>query len=182
MTHIFDDKKFKKLDSPHRRKILPIETVLDYIGLTNNQIIADVGCGIGYFAFPFAETAKTVLAIDVSQVMIDELSKRNQKKNIVPLKGDFSEVLKEKVDIFFTSTLLHELDDLDEFTRNAIKHLSKDGRLIFLDFRKKETGVGPDVDKRIPAEEVQEIFKKNKLKDIRINYINEIFYIVEGKL
>lgn len=182
MTHIFNDKQFKKLESPARRKSLPIEKVIDLMAIGQEATIADVGCGIGYFAFPFSKRAKKVYAIDISQVMIDELNKRNDVEKIIPLLGDFNDLLEEKVDIFFTSTLIHELEDLQSFTKDAIQHLSPNGRLVFLDFRKKETGMGPDVDKRIASEDLKVLFEEYKLRDVKIHYINDIFYMVEGKL
>ncbi|MCH4891391.1 class I SAM-dependent methyltransferase [Acidaminobacter sp. JC074] len=181
MSHIFNEKHFKKLDSPERRKILPIDKVIESIQLDENMIVADVGCGIGYFSFPFSQTAKKVYGIDISEVMIEELEKRNKDKLVIPILGDFKEKLSEKVHVFFTSTVIHELPDLKQFTRDAIDKLDVDGRLIYLDFQKKETGFGPSVEKRVASDDVVQLFESLGLKDIENIELNDVFYLVIGK-
>ncbi len=181
MTHIFDEKNFKKLDSPERRKILPIDDVISLVELTKDMVVADVGCGIGYFTFPFAKVSKKIYGIDISEVMIEELTKRNTNQNVIPLQGDFVEKLNAKVDIFFTSTVIHELPDLGQFTRDAIDKLNLNGQLVYLDFQKKETGFGPSVDKRISSDEVVKLFKASGLNEIEKILLNEVFYIVKGR-
>lgn len=182
MTHIFDPKHFLKLDSPKRREILPIDLVIEHLQIRSHMDIADVGCGIGYFSFPFAEHANSVHAVDISDVMITELIKRNHYHNLMPHLGDFNEILKpESVDLFFTATVIHELDDITTFTHQAVKKLKPNGRLAYLDFHKKETGPGPSVEKRIASEAVCDLFISLGLKDIKTFDINHIFYLVVGR-
>ena len=181
MTHIFNEKHFKKLDSPERRKILPIDDVISMIGLKDDMVVADVGCGIGYFSFPFAKVSDKVYGIDISEVMIEELTKRNTSHNVIPLLGDFVEKLNENVDIFFTSTVIHELPDLGEFTKSAIDKLTLNGQLVYLDFQKKETGFGPSVDKRVSSDDVVKLFETFGLNEIDKILLNDVFYIVKGR-
>lgn len=185
MTHIFDDKKFKKLESPERYKIMPPEAVLKHLKI-ENKVIADVGCGIGYFSFPMAQSAKEVIALDISEIMIEEISRRVQdrKVNNITVKQNTSEhlMLDEKsVDLFFTSTLIHELDDFKAFTETALTRLRIGGHIAYFDFEKKETGFGPDVEKRIASESVMNLFEKLGLKAIQRYMVNDIFYLVIGE-
>ncbi len=182
MSHIFDQNKFKKLDSPARRKALPPHAVINHLALTPNMTIADVGCGIGYFTFPFAKIVKQIYAIDISSIMINELDKRiTTESNITTTVGNFQSVLdKGSMDLFFTATVIHELDNLDEFTRSAIDTLKTGGRLATLDFEKKESDFGPPIDKRISSETVEEMFRSNGLTNLVTHSINENFYLVIG--
>jgi len=181
MSHIFDEKKFKKLDSPERRKALPVEEVLAALPTTKGSI-ADVGCGIGYFSFPFAEVFNQVHAIDISQIMLDELKRRSTRDNIQVGLGDFNDLLSDaSMDVFFTATVIHELDDLKGFTASAIQKLKDDGYLAYLDFKKIEGTMGPDVDKRIAQESVEELFRDLGLKEIEAHSIKDVFYLVIGK-
>jgi len=45
MTHIFNEKHFKKLDSPERRKILPIDDVISLVGLTKDMVLLMLAVG-----------------------------------------------------------------------------------------------------------------------------------------
>jgi len=182
MSHIFDSKKFKKLESPERKKMLPVSEVLSFLPLEKDSVVADVGCGIGYFSIPFAGVSTEVFAIDISQIMIDELKKRVSKENIRVCLGDFSNFLdKNSIDIFFTATVIHEVDDLKDFSLKAIEVIKTGGYLVYLDFMKKEMSFGPDIDKRISESELIDLYKELGLTDIMSHHISDTFYIVKGK-
>ena len=79
MSHKFSAKDKSKLDNPERRKILPPPITLEKLYLQKGDIVADVGCGIGYFNIPAAvivgEMGK-VYAIDISEEMLREVQER----------------------------------------------------------------------------------------------------------
>lgn len=54
MAEKFNVAQRHKLDNPRRREILPPEETLSSFGLPPGAIMADIGCGIGYFTFPAA--------------------------------------------------------------------------------------------------------------------------------
>lgn len=182
MNHIFDEKKFKKLDSPERRKALPIDEVLSYLPKSDEMTVADIGCGIGYFSLPFATHYKKVYAVDISEVMIEELKKRTTTDKVIPLHGDFNEELfSESIDVFFTATVIHEIDNLPSFNEQAFNKLKQYGYLVHLDFRKIEGKMGPPKEKRIAAESVIEQFEALGLKEIKHHLIKDDFYMVIGR-
>lgn len=84
MTHKFDVQNKCKLDNPKRREMLPIEKVLAEIGLKEDDILADIGCGIGYFSIPAAQLIGSkgkVYALDVKYEMIEDVGKRAKENN-----------------------------------------------------------------------------------------------------
>ena len=50
--HKFNPLNKTKLDNEWRREILPPVKVLESLMLENNDIVADIGYGIGYFTIP----------------------------------------------------------------------------------------------------------------------------------
>lgn len=181
MSHIFDDKKFKKLDSPERKKAMPVEAVMDALPIRTG-IIADVGCGVGYFSKPFATCFAQVLAIDISEIMINEFKNRITENNIVVMLGDFNELIADNsLDVFFTATVIHELPDLEAFTKQGIVKLKEDGYIAYLDFEKNGSEMGPPNEKRIASVEVMTLFQKMNLKDIKNHPIGDNFYLVIGQ-
>ena len=75
MTHKFDAKNRHKLDNPKRREMLPPEKTLIRLGLKQGDIVADIGCGIGYFTIPAANIvgdSGKVFAMDISPEMLEE--------------------------------------------------------------------------------------------------------------
>lgn len=182
MSHIFDPKMFKKLDSAKRRAAMPTDLVCEQLKLNSEMVVADVGCGVGYFSFPFSKSVQTVHAIDISDIMIAELNNRIKNEvNILPKLGDFNGLIDNKtLDLFFTANVIHELDDLDTFTTQAISKLKQGGQLAYLDFKKVEADFGPSYEKRIAHEFVQELFENNDLKNIEVYPVKDNFYLVIG--
>ena len=88
MAHKFDIKNMKKLDSPQRRKLMPPKITLLELGLKKGNIVADIGCGIGYFTIPAAEivSPNPVFALDSSQEMLDYMMENNTCENVKPIK------------------------------------------------------------------------------------------------
>lgn len=189
MNHIFDDKKFKKLESPERLKIMPPDLIISHLNIKSGDVIADVGCGIGYFAFPFADVvgeSGSIKAADISDIMIEELTKRVKSrnyKNIQVIKSSNTDIGidKSSVNLFFTSTLTHELEDLEGFTATAINTLKEDGRIAYFDFEKKDTGFGPSLEKRVSSESVIDLFKSKGLTDVIKYEVNNAFYLIIAK-
>ncbi len=183
MSHIFDPKHFKRLDSPKRKQAMPAELVCEQLKLSSDMIVADVGCGVGYFSFPLSEKVDTVLAIDISHIMIDELMNRiTTERNIKPLMGDFNDLIEDgQLDLLFTANVIHELEDLEAFTSNAIKKLKKRGRLAYLDFHKVEADFGPSFEKRIADDSVIQLFERHGLKSIENHQVKDNFYLVIGQ-
>lgn len=189
MNHIFNERKFKKLESPERIKTLPPDQVLSHLNIKQGDVIGDVGCGIGYFTFPFADVVGSngkVIATDISDIMLEELTRRvkdREYKNISIIKSSVDDMCinENSVDILFTSTLIHELDDLQGFTTSAVKTLKTNGKLAYLDFEKKDTGFGPSVEKRISSEYVMDLFNNLRLVDVAKYEIASAFYLIIGK-
>ena len=155
MGHIFDG-DFSCLESDKRKKILPAKEILRKIGIRKGDTVIDYGAGIGYFAIPaldyVGETGK-VIAIDISSDMVKELKKRaGDRPNLKVINGDL--LPEERADVILLVNVLHELDSPGEFLKQCFAHLLPHGRVIVIDWQKKETDMGPPVDHRISLEEV----------------------------
>ncbi|SJZ51596.1 class I SAM-dependent methyltransferase [Selenihalanaerobacter shriftii] len=163
----FNENEYEKLDSPKRRKILPVDNILQGLGEINpGMVVADIGCGIGYLTLPLAErlrfSAGKVFAIDISPKMLNILeSKIDRQQNIELVKSKESEVpIKSKqVDLSFLVTVFHELEEPEELI-DEIKRFSKNKhRVVIVDWNDKERDMGPPAKIAFSKEEVIDIFK-----------------------
>ena len=85
MKHKFDAKSKHKLDNHQRRELLPPERTLLLMGLREGDVMADIGCGIGYFTVPAADivgNSGKVYGLDVSEEMLGDVEKIIEEKNI----------------------------------------------------------------------------------------------------
>lgn len=80
MVHKFDVKKAGILDDPERNQILNPEIILDKLELTGEMVIADLGCGTGFFSIPASKRVKKVFALDIQQEMLDILLDKIKKR------------------------------------------------------------------------------------------------------
>ncbi len=113
-----------------------VSTILDISDITKNDIVVEIGAGLGFVTEQLVKYAKKVYAIELDEDMVNELSKINADNlEIVHndiLKTDlsqFGENLKIVANIpyYITSPilahLLGEVDDLDNKNRNSIKQI-----------------------------------------------------------
>jgi Methylase involved in ubiquinone/menaquinone biosynthesis len=91
MSHKFKVINKIKLDSPRRREVLPVSEILKAIGIQRSDVVADIGCGIGYFTFPLAEEVGSeglVYALDIETEMLEDVKskmKENNITNVIPV-------------------------------------------------------------------------------------------------
>lgn len=189
MLHKFDPSNKNKLDNEWRRLNLPPYETLQELGLAKTDIVADIGCGIGYFTIPIAEiTEGKVYALDTSDEMLAEVERRaklSEIKNSIPLKTDEYDLKlnDEMVSFSLLVNVLHEIEDKERFI-NEIKRITKpSGKLAIIEWEKKEAEKGPSTDHRIDKEEVKTLFKHLGFEVLKETAFADCFYgIVGGKL
>jgi ubiquinone/menaquinone biosynthesis C-methylase UbiE len=116
MVHKFDAKKAGILDDPERVKILDPDIILEKLDLTGEMVLADRGCGTGFFSIPASRRVKKVFALDIQQEMLDILIDKIKKEkitNIEPILSEESSIpLPDKsVNILLMANVFHELED-----------------------------------------------------------------------
>ena len=130
------------------------------------DVVADIGAGSGYFALRFAPLLPQgrVLAVDVSQPMLDEVGRRATAagmRNLVPVLGGFDDprLPAGGVDVIFTCNTWHHIDGRDAYLARVKAALTPGGRVAVVDFH-KESPRGPANMKLARAAVVDE-FQRN---------------------
>lgn len=161
MHHKFDVKSLAKLDTSERRKMLPPDETLHKFGLSQGDIVADVGCGIGYFSLPASTivglTGK-VLAMDISDEMLEQVREKAHQfgaVNIETIKIEEQDFLLAdgSVDVEIVFFVLHEAQEAHQFIFELNRILKPGGKLALIDWEKRETPHGPPVAHRIDKKE-----------------------------
>ncbi|MCC5466296.1 class I SAM-dependent methyltransferase [Pelosinus baikalensis] len=189
MSHKFSVKDKKKLDNPERRKLLPPEATLEKLQLYKGDIVADVGCGIGYFSIPAAlivgEIGK-IYAMDISTEMLSEVHVRATENNvgnieIVKTVENSLIVDDESVTYAFICNVLHETNDLNSFLQEVKRILAWDGKVAIIEWKKQESHMGPPISHRIAEAELIETLKHMEFQDISKIDLGDEFYGIIGK-
>lgn len=181
--HKFNPIEKNKLDNEWRREVLPPAKVLEALGLKQNDTIADIGCGIGYFTIPAAELIEPnkAYALDISEDMLVEVERRAQiaEVNNITMVQTQEYVLKlpdSVVSFALMVNVLHEVEDKDRMLAEVSRMLRAGGKLAIVEWQKTRMEYGPPIEHRISREEVKQLLEKVGLEIITELDFNTIFY------
>jgi ubiquinone/menaquinone biosynthesis C-methylase UbiE len=160
-THKFDPENRKKLNSKLRQEILPPDRVLMDIGLEEQAVWADIGCGTGFFTIPLAHDVKQVYALDIRAEMLNDLRvtlSQQQINNVEVLQSEESRfpLPDGLVNGALVSLVLHEADQPLEFFRELSRILQSGGRLIIIEWAKDSVKMGPPSDHRLSIQQLDD--------------------------
>lgn len=161
------------LEDPRRDEWQKPEEVIAALKLQPGQFVADVGAGTGYFTVRLARAVGqkgTVFAIDVDTAMLDYLRQRLAKEQVrnvqvmqVPPHDPL--LIDGSLDLIFVCNTYHHLEEREVYLRKLRKALKPDGRLVIIDFYKKDgMPVGPPPQIRVSEETVRQELQKAGLQ------------------
>ncbi|MCY0869043.1 MAG: class I SAM-dependent methyltransferase [Firmicutes bacterium] len=160
LAHRFNPAHLDRLVSPERAKMLPPETVIGYFAADKSAVFADIGAGPGFFTLPAAQsTTGQVFGVDIEPAMLEALRHRAQEAgqdNIHTVVGDAQAVPLEdgQADCTLCSCVLHEVPDLSAALHELYRITKPGGRVVLVEWDKKETGFGPPVADRLDRAEL----------------------------
>lgn len=189
MKHKFKTINKSKLDSPKRREALPVQAILNTIGVEPSEVVADIGCGIGYFTFALSEAVGNeglVYALDIEPEMLQDIKNRiaeNNIKNVNPVITKEYELILEdsSVGVAFLCTVMHEVKMREKFLKETNRILHTDGKIIIIEWIKKDGDYGPPAHHRLDKNILKRNLLRTGFKDIEIMDFNDYFYIVSAK-
>lgn len=152
-SHRFDDIAVwvKVFEDPERDAWQKPEEVIRNMKLKRGDVIADIGAGTGYFTRRFAAAVGPegkALGLDIEQSMIgymNEDAKRLNLNNYLArtVKSDNPELAPASVDVVFLCDTYHHIEGRVNYFKRVAAGLKPGGRLVIVDFYKKELPYGP---------------------------------------
>jgi len=152
--HPSSEEYAKVLEDPSRDAWQKPHEVVMALDLKPTDAIADIGAGSGYFARRFADHAGKVYAVDIDQKLLD-IVRKNAPANLetVLAAPDDPRLPEESVDIIFICEVLHHIENRSAYYPKLAKALKPGGRIVIIDFVKKDLPVGPPVAMKISDEQ-----------------------------
>lgn len=97
-----------------------------------SKSVYDVACGVGYGSYYLAQTAKKVVAIDISEEAIGWATKYFMNDNVEFLVADLARKwpVQDKFDIITSFETMEHLKSPEKFLENIIEHLLPGGTLF----------------------------------------------------
>ena len=137
------------LERPEREEEEKTDLLVRSLGIKNDQVIADIGAGTGYFSrrlAPLVGSKGQILAVDVQSEMLDLLTNQMAQlkiTNVIPVLGkiDDPRLPTNAVDLVLMVDVYHEFSHPFEMMQNICKSLKPNGRVAFVEFRGEDPSV-----------------------------------------
>lgn len=185
-SHVFDPKKVDILEAEERKFWQNPEVIMGAVELDRNYVVADLGCGSGFFTIPLSRRVKRVYGIDVQKEMLKFLEHKieNQRiENIKPLLSKENEIpLKDKsLDFLISINTLHEFSDKKKMIEEMHRVLRQNRQMVIVDFKNQETGFGPPKAIRVSKDKAKHLFEKNGFTVVKSKNLSYHYLIVFQK-
>jgi len=151
----------KVLDDPERDGWQKPHEVIMALKLTGRETIADIGSGTGYFANRMARHARRVFAVDIDARLL-EISLKSAPGNVTPVLAspDNPRLPDGASDLVFFCDVVHHIENRGAYLAKVKQALKPGGRVVVVDFHKREMKIGPPVEMKIDRAEMVKEFEK----------------------
>jgi ubiquinone/menaquinone biosynthesis C-methylase UbiE len=176
-----DAKEYARiLNDPAREAWQKPDAVITALGIKQSDTIADIGSGGGYFARRFVQHVTTVYAVDINADLL-KIAADGAPKNLVTVLAaeDDPKLPPSSVDLIFFCDVLHHIENRPAYYRKLNTALKPGGRIVNIDFYKKDLPVGPPVSMKLSEEQVIDEFKAAGFKLARKHDILPYQYFLE---
>ena len=149
------------LEAPERATWQKPDEVVRALGVKAGQTVCDIGAGSGYFALRLARVVGAggrVFAVDVEARLLEGLRQRAREAkldNLTPVlaQPDDPSLPTAACDLILIVDTWHHLGDGPAYLRRLQSRLRPDGRLVNIDYHKRDLPVGPPVEHKIARED-----------------------------
>lgn len=152
----------------------PDEVILK-IGISSGMIVADLGCGAGYFTIPIAKIIKNsgkIYAVDVLSSALENVSSKAKLEdllNVETVRANIeivggTKIEANSVDFVLLANVLFQCADYDAVFGEAKRILKNSGEIIVIDWIPKNIPLGPKFEHCLSENDVKKLAIKNGLK------------------
>ena len=184
----FDPKNKELLVSRDRRNALDVYKLLRIFPILSHHVVADVGCGPGFFTIPMAKMVfdGRIKALDIQDEMLDAVRAEVEKINLTNVDIVKSQEKKlpledESVDGVLAAFVLQEATSPKTLLKEALRSLKTNGWLVVLEWYKEEMEEGPPVSQRIDMDDMKEMTAKAGFRIREARDLNGKQYMVMAR-
>lgn len=163
-----------KTDSIFALKFIDPEAIINFLNLPRGIIVADFGCGTGYFSLPIAKKIGEkgiVYALDILVEKLEVVESQAKTQGITNVitkrvnleKKEGSTLLSESADWIILKDMLFQNKDKSQILEEAKRVLKPQGKILLIEWRKENMKIGPSSELRIPKEGMMELVRRANL-------------------
>lgn len=174
-------------------KFLDPELIISQIEIKPGSVVADFGCGPGYFTLPFAKAADRdgkVHALDILPQALETVEGKAKNAGITNIqtkrvnleKENGSKLDNDSADWIILKDVLFQNSNKEIIIKEAYRVLKSGGRALLVEWNESETGIGPEAELRINQQQLKKMFENNGFrieKDIDAGNFHYSFVVVK---
>jgi len=148
ISHVMGHMGAAWLERPEREREERTDLIIENLPLDEDDVVADIGAGTGYFSFPIAERVPRgkVLAVDIQQEMLDIIEFRKGAGAAANVEGvlgaeDDPRLPEAGVDLILIVDAYHEFSYPFEMGKAMVKSLKPGGRVVLIEYRGEDRSV-----------------------------------------
>lgn len=148
IAHVMGHRGAGWLERPSRQDEERTDLLIESLPLSEDSVVADIGAGTGYFAFPVAQRVPRgkVLAVDIQQEMLELIDQRKHREgadNIALVEGsiDGINLPPDSIDLAYIVDAYHEFSHPFEMGRSIFEALKPGGQLVLIEYRAEDDAV-----------------------------------------
>jgi ubiquinone/menaquinone biosynthesis C-methylase UbiE len=152
----------KRFEDKNRDEWQKPDLVINTLGIQKGDRIADIGSATGYFPVRLAKVATEgkVWGVDVEPDMVRYLNERARREKIPHLFSVLGTaddpLIPEKVNWILMVNTYHHIENRIAYFQKLKGYLASGGKVVIIDFKKKELPLGPPVAMKIAKEGIVE--------------------------
>ena len=147
-TDLFSDKSQEWDGNPVIQQLSAnvSQAIIESVALSEELTVMDFGAGTGLIAAAVAPRVQKVIAVDVSESMLEQLSaKAYLRGRVEPICQDITEApLNRQVDGIVSAMALHHVEDTQKCLQTFADHLSVGGFLALADLDSEDGTFHPE--------------------------------------
>lgn len=157
----FDPEFFLATEEMRRTLLAPEEALADFLA-SDDETLADIGAGAGFFALPAARRLRRgrVYAIDRQEDMLEIVRRRSREdglQNIIPLRAEAKAIPLEDgaVDAALMANVYHDIEDREAALREVARIVRPGGAFYLVEWDSSDLEKGPPSELRINAPDLE---------------------------
>ncbi|EKD58860.1 MAG: methyltransferase type 11 [uncultured bacterium] len=154
-------------------KFLDPTKIIAQLDVQEGSVVADFGCGPGYFSLPFASAvgqAGKIYSLDVLPQALETVVGKCKNSGIINIetkrvnleKENGSKMENESLDWVIMKDILFQNQRKDVIIAEAYRVLKPGGMVIVVEWNQAEEAIGPDLSIRIKQESLKGMFEEKK--------------------
>ena len=169
---IFEFRIFEAFMQKGTGGFLQPEEIIQQLNIGKEEIVADWGCGAGYFTIPLAEMAEKgkVYALDILDTALESVKGRAKLEAIFNIetrqcnleKPSASGLADNSIDLILLANILFQSSQKPAIIKEAKRVLKQDGEIAIIDWKPNQP-MGPPSNLIISPDKIKEITRNQGL-------------------